>query len=407
MQKNQNFFVPEYIQDFKCIGKDCIDSCCVGWNIKIDKATYKKYKNSTNKEIKSISQKSLVKDDLKSNINYGKLVNENNCCPFLTKEKLCNAFKLMGQQSLSIGCSTYPREITIFDKIGFISGSLSCPEIARLCLSKRNLNIKTLKKKKLPNIFNSHNVFSLQTKKKLSDKKLRFVEEVFSKINDNSTIFKTLKRIIISYDKINSSESSNNNFLKSDNEKIKKKLLHTDTNILATFCFSKLVDKSKLGSQSSNGLADSKGEFRDSRFRKICKKSAFKSDYLFSPKSTFIKQFTNIYNTKFQKFRKENDFIFKNYFINEFLKNIDSIMNSKNSLNNFIRSIVFFITLTDFLLVCQLFEDNKKLTISSYVEVLSAVLKSINHSSKATHELINLFRKLDKNNLSKRLVALY
>ena len=116
-------------------------------------------------------------------------------------------------------------------------------------------------------------------------------------------------------------------------------MLHTDTNILATFCFSKLVDKSKLGSQSSNGLADSKGEFRDSRFRKICKKSAFKSDYLFSPKSTFIKQFTNIYNTKFQKFRKENDFIFKNYFINEFLKNIDSIMNSKNSLNNFIRSI--------------------------------------------------------------------
>ena len=63
--------------------------------------------------------------------------------------------------------------------------------------------------------------------------------------------------------------------------------------------------------------------------------------------------------------------------------------------------------MTDFLLVCRLFEDNKKLTINSYVEVLSAVLKSINHSSKATNGLINLFRKLDKNNLSKRLVALY
>ena len=69
-------------------------------------------------------------------------------------------------------------------------------------------------------------------------------------------------------------------------------------------------------------------------------------------------------------------------------------MNSKNSLNNFVRSIIFFITLTDFLLVCQLFEDNKKLTINSYVEVLSAVLKSINHSSKAKQELVNLFRKL-------------
>ena len=35
MQTNKNFFVPEYIQDFKCIGKDCIDSCCVGWKINI------------------------------------------------------------------------------------------------------------------------------------------------------------------------------------------------------------------------------------------------------------------------------------------------------------------------------------------------------------------------------------
>ena len=44
---------------------------------------------------------------------------------------------------------------------------------------------------------------------------------------------------------------------------------------MATFCFSKLVGTSKSESQSSIGLADSKGEFRDSRFRKICKKSAF------------------------------------------------------------------------------------------------------------------------------------
>ena len=241
----------------------------------------------------------------------------------------------------------------------------------------------------------------------MSDKKLRFIEEVFSKINDHGTIFETLKQTIISYDKINRSKSYINNFLKNENEKIKKKLLHTDTNILATFCFSKLVGSNKSGNQNSTGLVSSKCELRDSRFKKICKISAFKSDYLFSLKTNFVREFTHIYNTKFQKFRKENDFIFKNYFINEFLKNIDSIMNSKNSFNNFVRSIIFFITLTDFLLVCQLFEDNKKLTINSYVEVLSAVLKDINHSPKATHDLINLFRKLDNNNLSNRLVALY
>ena len=55
--------------------------------------------------------------------------------------------------------------------------------------------------------------------KKLSDKKLRFIEEVFSKINDHGTIFETLKQTIISYDKINRSKSYINNFLKNENEK--------------------------------------------------------------------------------------------------------------------------------------------------------------------------------------------
>ena len=58
MQTNQNFFVPEYIQEFKCIGKDCIDSCCVGWDIKIDKSTFTKFIDSLN-----VSQE--IKNELK------------------------------------------------------------------------------------------------------------------------------------------------------------------------------------------------------------------------------------------------------------------------------------------------------------------------------------------------------
>ena len=35
---------PFYYDDFNCIANKCIDSCCVGWNVYIDKNTYKKYK---------------------------------------------------------------------------------------------------------------------------------------------------------------------------------------------------------------------------------------------------------------------------------------------------------------------------------------------------------------------------
>ena len=406
MQSNKNFFVPEYIQDFRCIGKDCIDSCCVGWNISIDKETYKKYKNSTNNEIKSIAKKFLVKNDLNSNINYGKFVNQNNCCPFLNRDKLCNAFNLLGQENLSIGCATYPRNIKIFDKIGFIAGSFTCPEIARLCLSKQDLKIKKKNINKLLNIFNSHNVFSAQTTKKISNKKLQFMREIFSTINDNFTFFDTLKQIIIAYEKKGNSKILINHFSKNEKEKIKKDLLISDTNIMATLCFSKLAKRNTQVDQSSKKIANSKN-IVDSRFKKIRKIAAIKSDYLFSPKKEFVRKFSFIYNKKFDKFRKKNDFIFKNYFVNEFLKNIENLLNSESALSDFIREIIFYITLTNFLCVCQLFDDNKKITINSYAEVLSAVLKSVNHSPEKNGQFINLFRKIDKNDTYKRLLALY
>ena len=406
MQSNKNFFVPEYIQDFRCIGKDCIDSCCVGWNINIDKETYKKYKNSDNNEIKSISKKFLVKNDLNSNINYAKLVNQNNCCPFLNKDKLCNAFNLLGQKNLSIGCATYPRQIKIFDKIGFIAGSLSCPEIARLCLSRQNLKIKKKNINKLVNIFNSHKVFSAQTRKKIRNKKLQFMREVFSIINDNFTFFDTLKETIFAYEKKSNSKILINYFSKNQMEKIKKDLLIYDTNILATLCFSKLASGNKQADQSSIKIAESKN-IVDSRFKKICKEAAIQSDYLFSPKTDFIGEFSYIYNTKFERFRRKNDFIFKNYFVNEFLKNIESLLNSVSAFDNFIREIIFFITLTNFLCVCQLFDGKKKLTINRYAEVLSAVQKSVNHSSEKNAQLIGIFRKIDKDDMFKRLVSLY
>lgn len=35
---------PFYYDDFKCIADKCIDSCCIGWRISIDKESYKNTK---------------------------------------------------------------------------------------------------------------------------------------------------------------------------------------------------------------------------------------------------------------------------------------------------------------------------------------------------------------------------
>ena len=385
MVLNQDFFVPQYMQDFQCIGKDCIDTCCIGWNVEIDKKTFKKYENSQNKKIKFISKKFLVKTDPNSDISYGRLADHNNCCPFLSKEKLCNAYSLLGKENLSIGCSTYPRVIKKFNKIGFIAGDLSCPEIARLCLNNSNLKIKKMKQNKLPNIFNSKNVFSLDISKNIPDKTLGFIEKIFAQINFQNTLFEALEQIIISYEKIYQNKDSKS-YSKSQKEKIKNNSLHFETKILANICFSNLTSQS--------------------RYTKICRKSADKSKFFKICESEFIEKFTDIYRTKFNEFRKKNNFIFKNFFINEFIKNIEGLMSSDDFFDDFIREIILFLSLTNFLLVCQLFEDKKKLTINCYVEVLSAVIKKI-QSSQQKKNIKSFLKKLDNNTLFKRLLDLY
>ena len=35
---------PFYYDEFNCIAGQCIDSCCIGWKIDIDKKSYNKYK---------------------------------------------------------------------------------------------------------------------------------------------------------------------------------------------------------------------------------------------------------------------------------------------------------------------------------------------------------------------------
>ena len=385
MKLNQNFFVPEYMQDFECIGKDCIDSCCIGWNVEIDKKTFKKYENSQNKKIKLISQQFLVKTDTNSDISYGKLADHNNCCPFLSEEKLCNAYSLLGKENLSIGCSTYPRVIKKFDKIGFIAGDLSCPEIARLCLNKSNLKIKKVKQNKLLNIFNSKNVFSLEISKNIPDKISDFIEKIFYQINFRNNLFEALEQIIISYEKIFKNRNYKS-FSKDQNEKIKDNSLLFETKILANICFSNLTSKS--------------------RYTTICKISANKSKYFKISESEFIEKFINTYRTKFNEFREKNEFIFKNFFINEFIKNIEGLISSKDFFDDLIREVILFLSLTNFLLVCQLFEENKKLTINSYVEILSAVIKKI-QSSHQKKNIKSFLKKLDNNNLFKRLVDLY
>ena len=90
----------------------------------------------------------MVKKDPNSNIAYSKLVNQNNCCPFLSEDKLCNAYNLLGKENLSIGCSTYPREIKMFDNYyecaisGYETSIIVLNDLGRELVEEKEIYIK-------------------------------------------------------------------------------------------------------------------------------------------------------------------------------------------------------------------------------------------------------------------------
>jgi lysine-N-methylase len=120
--------------DFRCIGAECEDNCCVGWNIHVDKSTYDKYQNCTDPHWATPLQ-TLIKINEKSSNqeDFSRIVLNGATCPFLS-EGLCSIQQQLGEDYLSNMCATYPRVINRVDEVLQRSLDLSCPEAARKVL---------------------------------------------------------------------------------------------------------------------------------------------------------------------------------------------------------------------------------------------------------------------------------
>lgn len=131
----QTMIIPNYYQAFKCIGGQCEDTCCGGWMLPVDEATYNKYKKVKHPEMKKRLAKELVaKKGSCDPENAAKIKQKNNRCAFLTKEGWCDIYIQLGENYLSHSCQLYPRTTNkVGGQIEF-SLTASCPEAARCML---------------------------------------------------------------------------------------------------------------------------------------------------------------------------------------------------------------------------------------------------------------------------------
>ncbi|WP_088070593.1 flagellin lysine-N-methylase [Gottfriedia luciferensis] len=133
--QQKQMLVPQYMNKFSCIGSECEDTCCNGWTISIDKATYKKYKKLSNQKIKTEIENSMQRNKKSSSDkNYAKFILNSNGCSMQSEEGLCCVHRDLGASYLSNTCFSYPRMFNKVDNITEMGGTMSCPEIARLAL---------------------------------------------------------------------------------------------------------------------------------------------------------------------------------------------------------------------------------------------------------------------------------
>lgn len=125
---------PVFFDKFKCVGPDCLISCCRTWKISIDKKTHQHYLSSSNPVIAAIAKENLIPVHNGKNEYSVIKLNEDKQCPFVDENRLCMVHRDLGEKALSRTCSTYPRGVRKYaDEVRF-SMTLSCPEVVRQVL---------------------------------------------------------------------------------------------------------------------------------------------------------------------------------------------------------------------------------------------------------------------------------
>ena len=137
MGKKVKSIYPEYYNEFKCIGGSCEDSCCIGWDIDIDKVTFRKYYKVQDLEMKRMFQKNVhnKEESFSDDVDYGKVkLKDDKRCPFLDCNNYCVIHSKLGEDYLSNVCTCFPRITNLVDGCYERSLDVACPEAARILL---------------------------------------------------------------------------------------------------------------------------------------------------------------------------------------------------------------------------------------------------------------------------------
>ena len=129
----------DYYKEFECIGNKCEDNCCKEWKITIDKKTYNKYKKLPVSDFSKKLNNNINRDrKSKNDKHYAKINLIDKKCPMISKDGLCEVYLNLGPQNMCYTCRTYPRVYNLVDNTIEKCLTVSCIEVARNILLRKN-----------------------------------------------------------------------------------------------------------------------------------------------------------------------------------------------------------------------------------------------------------------------------
>ena len=120
---------PEYYKDFSCIASACRHSCCIGWEIDIDRETAAKYK-AVSGQLGERMSRCIDWNCAEPHF----ILTEGERCPFLNERNLCDIILSLGEDAICDICTDHPRFRNYLSERTEIGLGLCCEEAARLII---------------------------------------------------------------------------------------------------------------------------------------------------------------------------------------------------------------------------------------------------------------------------------
>ncbi|CRK80927.1 flagellin lysine-N-methylase [Neobacillus massiliamazoniensis] len=388
--------VPQYMRNFSCIGPDCEDSCCFGWRVTIDEATYKKYNRVHDAELSPLFSKKVNRVRSNSNPNnFAKIkMEQNGGCPFLSEEKLCNIQLKLGEGYLSHTCSTYPRTLNLVSGILERSCTMSCPEAARLAL----LNPNGMEFDEVEEIVHNDSIISnkINTKNKSNTEKIEkyfwelriFTIQVLQ--NRSYALWERLILLGMFYKKIE--ECIQNNQVENIPQQI---TLYTEV-IKQGSLREGLVN---IPTQYNIQMKLTK-ELTDERFRQGINNQRFMDcfnemiqgiQYVPDGKiEDVMEHYTASCNDYYQPFINEHEYIIENYLVNYVFKNLFPFSGYQSVFDDYVMLVVHYAMIKLHLIGMAGF--HKGLNKDLVILLIQSFSKTIEHNSMFLRGIFNLLK---------------